>query len=653
MAFYVVPRVVSNLPVYNAATSSNDTYGSIFFDVFDDFTGQPANGNGLQVTFNETVNGLFNARRGTTLYQSSEEIYQNILLERLGGNDPYYLEISIEGYIQPAGTTYPGGGPTITDVLVLIPAHVGGGIGLVLIKATNDNMSNLQYFIDDIPVNPRFFGLTAGPHVAKVVDSISNRQAVFPFVMPSDEPLLIKSPDADVVSGVKSRWNAAFNPVVFTYQRRDFKVTNVQNNNGFACIYTREAVTGLKENDQVYLNVDKYQGLFAVKSITDTTVTLNFAFIDNTEGKTGFMNSDTLRPYFKLVTRLTYTDPDTGAVQQSEYRHSPNPRNGLVEADYSGVLRSLVTPQSLSRYSETNHNDRNLCASYTVSYREDWEGLADDRWFGVEGTNYVTYSAMQVQAAGGGNMAPFVPYSEGSQARFVTDFKEPAYSVGYPFDISFIYSELLGEHGYYLHMTMLDINRRTLGDPITQDLKKQIGLNRLLLSADTYHDNCWYLRINVRRNGASGPIQVTEDKIIRVDRTIDVNSVYLRWIGYNGSWEYYRFVWNQEMSLNVQNAVTVKRYVYDYENTQGGEDTISKEAAAGIKVFAEDLSVADIRGLQSLKTSPKVQWLASRNPLQWQTVIVATGSTVEYETQMGTYAYQLQFTLPGVVVQTM
>ncbi|WP_342644665.1 hypothetical protein [Mucilaginibacter sp. CSA2-8R] len=649
MALSVNVTYQYNSPVYNSANNGYDTYGTITFEVIDDNTGQPASGNGLQVYYTELDNNFSHGQYSVSISGTSAVVYPYQLL-RSTGYQTSSITVTVDQYIQPGGALGPDGGPTITDVLILLPAHIAGGTGVVLIKATNDNMSNLQYFIDDVPVNPRFSGLTAGLHEAKVVDGISNRQAKFAFDMPLDEPFLLGTPEKEILPGINSRWNAAFNPVVFTYQRRDFKVTDVQNNNGRACIYTRDAITGLQKDDEVYLDADPYVGLFKVLSATDTTVTLNTDFID---AATGFMNSDTLRPYFKVVSRLTYTDPETGAAQQSEFRHSPNPRNGRVEADYSGVLRSLVNPQSVSKYDEINHNDPNLCASYTVSYRKDWEGLADDRWFGIGDAFYVTYSAMQVQAAGGGNMAPFIPNSEGSVARFVTDFKEPAYSAGYPFDSGFIYSELLGGHQYYLHITMLDVNRRTLGNPITHNLVRQVGLNRLLIGANNYPDNCWYLRINVRRDSGAGPVQVTEDKMIRIDRAIDVNSVYLRWIGYSGSWEYYRFVWNQEMSLNVQNAVTVKRYVYDYENTEGTEDTISKEAATGIKVFAEDLPVADIRALQSLKTSPKVQWLASRNPLRWQTVIVATGSAVEYETQMGTYAYQLQFTLPGVVVQTL
>jgi hypothetical protein len=653
MALYVVVTPRPYPSVYNSNYGTTDTYGDIVFNVYDDNNNQPASGNGLQVIYNELENGRFIIQKSRTILGTSDEVYTNVLLERMGGYQSYYFDISIESYVQPAGTIYQGNGPTITGVRILQTAHLSGN-GVMLTVANSSDGSDLQYFIDDLgPFNPRFDGLTAGWHTAKVRDQ-NGREASLVFFMPDDEPFLVDTPNKELLpnSNINSRWHAAFNPLVFAYQRKDFRVTDVQSVNDNPCLYTREAVTGLNKGDLVYVNADPYQGIFTVKSATDTTVTLDVVFISNSAGATGFMNSDTLRPYYKLVSEISYTDPDTRAQKQSEYRHSPNPRNGRTEADYSGVLRSLVTTKSDSYYDQLNYNDTNLCASYSVRYREEWEGGPDDRWFQIPGYFYVTYSAMQVQSKWGSNMGKFVPFIQGSQALFVTDFKEPAYTPGYPFDIGFIYSELLYDIPYDLHITQLDVNRRTMSDPIVHRLAKQIGLNRLLLSTTGYFDNCWYLRLKIYGDN-NGPVQVTEDKVIRIDRAIDVNSVYLRWIGYSGSWEYYRFVWNQEVSLNVQNAVTVKRYVYDYENTEGTEDTISKEAAAGIKVFAEDLSVADIRGLQSLKTSPKVQWLASRNPMRWQTVIVATGSAVEYETQLGTYAYQLQFTLPGVVVQTL
>jgi hypothetical protein len=652
MALYVVPTPRRDQSVYDSNSGTTDTRGDIIFNVYDDSNNQPVNGNGLKVYYNELESGRYIMQKSVTILGTSEQVYTDILLERLGGYQSYYFDVSIESYEQPAGTTYQGNGPTITDVLILQTAHQFYN-GVVLIVAKSSDGSDLQYIIDITPVNPRFSGLTAGKHTAKVRD-VNGRETSLDFIMPDDEPFLVDTPNKELITGtnINSRWHAAFNPLVFAYQRKDFRVTDVQSVNDNPCLYIREAVTGLKFKDMVYINAGPYQGMFTVKSATDTTVTLDVAFNSNSAGATGFMNSDALRPYYKIVSEITYTDPETGILTTSQYRHSPNPRNGRTEADYSGVLRSLVTPKSDSGYDQLNYNDPHLCASYSVRYREDWEGGPNDRWFQIPGNFYVTYSAMQVQSKWGSNMGKFVPFIQGSQALFVTDFKEPAYTPGYPFDIGFIYSEIMYEIPYYMHITQLDVNRRSISDPISYRLEKKVGLNRLLFSKNRYEDNCWYLRIKVYGDN-NGPVQVTEDKVVRVDRTIDVNSVYVRWIGYSGSWEYYRFVWNQEMSLNVQNAVTVKRYIYDYQETEGAEDTISKEAAAGIKVFAEDLSVADIRGLQSLKTSPKVQWLSSRNPMRWQTVIVATGSAVEYETQLGTYAYQLQFTLPGVVVQTL
>src|SRR6185312_8383976 len=113
----------------------------------------------------------------------------------------------------------------------------------------------------------------------------------------------------------------------------------------------------------------------------------------------------------------------------------------------------------------------------------------------------------------------------------------------------------------------------------------------------------------------STPHTVTQSQTIRIDDAVDENSVYLRWIGLTGSWNYYRFVYNQEISLDVQNATIIKNYVTDWENQQEIEEVISKDAGQKMKVLAEDLSVNDIRGLQSIKYSPKVQMLINKNPV--------------------------------------
>lgn len=668
-----------DLPEYSSEGFIVNGYINIV--IYNSENGQITDGDYLNVQVVQVLDGIVGNPETVTVIGRVKQLRQGVLRQVVNGQTVFDIDYRIMGVEQgnkPAQP--PQGGPTITEVQIIKKADINGAHGAVLTVASSPYMP-LSYYIDDIPLPQQFNDITTGYHVAKVIDANGN-EASLRFYVPQVQPILVSDPGMSASPGNVSRWNAAFNPIMFTYRRNDFDIIGVEQNAGNAVLHLAESMAGLPNGHRVYVNAGVYKGTFTVKSVTGTRVEIERPYSGDAQG---YLNSDTLRPYYKVKTEISYTDEATSTLAVKEYSHSPNPQTGMVEADVSGFLKTLVQPVDGSNYTQANYRDANLAASYTVRYQETWEGMDQPQWIALPDTYYVTYSAMQVQAAYGGNMAPYVPFKTNSHARFVTDFAEPAYSYGYPFDLGFIYGEDLAGLQLYSRLELLDINRNPLptgtinsyllnedgsfllntdgsrliiasqtfaANVLHTAAVEHVGLNRLLING-VYPNQAYYLRIALCYNNAGGtPVQVTESKIVRIDKSIDHNSVYLRWLGYSGSWEYYRFVWNQEISLNVQNAVTIKKYGYDYQNTQGFEETVYRDAAKGIKVFAEDLSVADIKGLQSIKTSPKVQWLSSTNPMRWQTVTLGTGNTVEYETQMGQYAFNLQFTLPAINVQT-
>jgi hypothetical protein len=181
---------------------------------------------------------------------------------------------------------------------------------------------------------------------------------------------------------------------------------------------------------------------------------------------------------------------------------------------------------------------------------------------------------------------------------------------------------------------------------------EQLGLNRLLINY-SFANDVYFINVTLKYIGDDGVTHtVTQTQTIRIDDMVDDQSVYLRWIGLTGCWNYYRFVYNQEVSLDVQNAVIIKNYVSDWANQNSIEEVISKTAGQKMKVMAEDLSVNDIKGLQSIKYSPKVQMLISKNPVKWQTVVLNTATFAEYETRNGQAPFSVTFNLPGLNIQS-
>ncbi len=108
----------------------------------------------------------------------------------------------------------------------------------------------------------------------------------------------------------------------------------------------------------------------------------------------------------------------------------------------------------------------------------------------------------------------------------------------------------------------------------------------------------------------------------------------------------------KEISLDVKKATIIKNLVTDWENQQGIEEVISKTAGQKMKVMAEDLPVADIKGLQAIKYSPKVQMLVNKKPVKWQTIVINTATFSEYETRNGQAPFSITFNMPSINIQT-
>jgi hypothetical protein len=672
-----------------------------------DENGILTNGNYDTVSYEQLFNGNSAGVQQVQFAGTSTTILYQVLKEEYSYDNSSYYDVRIVGDVIPKNGTYSP--PTYCDAkisTVIIDrkeSNAGSKDGQITIQGTS-SAGSLEYSIDGInwQANSTFTGLSGGGYVAYLRDARSC-PASLTFTVDTMSNLLVADPATALPGGNVSRWSAAFNPIVFTYQRRDFEVTGITaqpyTNNTIVSVNAAVSVTSnnntvsVKVEDMVYLKTSAYDGVYRVISVDvyDNTLMLDVPFKEGSS--TGFININKLRPYYQVNTKIEYQDKITGQVKTITCTHRPN-QSGVTKADISSFLQSLLRAKDDSTFTQTNYRDDNLSACYSVSYAEVWQDVATGKdtvhpYISAGNPYYVMFAARQLGDANGGNMAAYVPFKTvdgpSRRARWVTDFAEPAYSSGYPFDIGFIYGEDLAGLDLYCETTALDINRQPVkggvestyllnedksfllntdgskltimrqpvtSEPTTQGLAKQIGLNRLRINSN-FSSQVRYFNISLKYADGDGTIHtVTQTQTIQVDDAGDEQSVYLRWIGLSGSWNYYRFVYNQEVTLDVQNAVIVKNHILDWANQDAMEDVISKSAGVKMKVMAEDLSVADIKGLQSIKYSPKVQMLVNKNPVKWQTVVLNTATFAEYETRNGQAPFSITFNLPALNVQT-
>ncbi len=702
--------IIAKIDYSHTYVTGTQTNGQVYISLFDAATGQPTNGNDVVISYTQNINGVI--ENGTiTIPGQTSPIYTGLLGDTSTG---YYTNFSITNV-----GTVPNPAPPVNQCDLTInfinaddlESAPGAADAQITVNATS-SYGPIMYSLDNVnfQASPTFTGLTGGVTTVYVTDA-NGCIASSTIIILITSNLLISDPSVSLTGGNISRWNAAFNPVVFTYQRKDFEVTaiNLDTLSGNAAVSvgcdTTAIAAAIAANNQatanatllnvvltninpvnVYINAGNYNGVFQVNSVSGTgQLILNTPYMSTA---TGYININLLRPYYQVRTQITYQDPISG--QQNAIISTNRPDNtGLVKADISSFLQSLLRAMDSSNFTQINYRDSNLSASYQIAYTEYWDGKLTGSqtltYIPIGNPYYVLYAAKQLGDKYGGNLAAYVPFlsvtDSGQLAQWVTDFAEPAYSNGYPFDIGFIYSDALIGLNLYCELTLLDINRNPLSGGqqtsyllnddgswlLNQDGSKliianqtavstpipgQLGLNRLLVNA-SFDPDVYYFTLALMYNDSSGVAHtVTQTQTVRIDDAVDEQSVYLRWIGLTGCWNYYRFVYNQEVSLDVQNAVIIKNYVSDWQNQDGIEEVIGKSAGQKIKVMAEDLSVADIKGLQSIKYSPKVQMLVNKNPVKWQTIVLNTATFSEYETLNGQAPFSVTFNLPSINIQT-
>lgn len=649
-------------------------------NIFDD-DGNPTNGNYITVYYQQYANGNpVGGIQSVQIAGLSVSIYYAIAPT----DGPNFIITSVT---PPPITPPPPTTPDLKIVSIEITqkADSAGLNGKVNINATSSFLPILYYIDDVLQSGSQNLTVTSGPHVAKVTDAIDT-EVTQPFTVLKLDSILYKDP-SKTVDGLVSRWNAAFNPIVFEYHRKDFDVTGIAQDSATLKpkIVVNTDISGIALNDYVYLNAGLTNGLSTylgayqvINKIGTNTLVIDTDYVAP-DSISGFMNSDTLKPYYKVITKIKYVDPGTGRF--NTIISTNRPINSITKADLSSFLQSILNPQpDQSDYTQINYRDMGLAASYQISYGEAWENN-DPEYTNVETPYYVTDAAMQLQQAGGGNMFDYVTQPGGVQlAKWLTDFNEPSYSTSFPFDVSFIYSEQIAGRQLYYKIILLDINRQPLGTNaytsfllnedgsyllnndgskliiarqqlVNTPIVEHVGLNRLLIGQD-FGPDCYYLNLQLFYDEDTTHIPVTQPIIVKIDKVCANNWVYLRWIGLTGSWNYFRFNYNQTKTLDIQNPVIIKDYVSDWENSEGIERVISKDAGPKTQLYADALSKDDIDGMRALKAGCRVQMLMSKSPIKWQTIVVNSSTFTEYDTQNEFYEFGITFSTPSLNLQS-
>jgi hypothetical protein len=192
------------------------------------------------------------------------------------------------------------------------------------------------------------------------------------------------------------------------------------------------------------------------------------------------------------------------------------PRASTLKVDISHELRSYLYSQYNPDFSGSfNYKDVGSTLKCYVKYQlvtiESGNTLISGSIISDE-TNYIyaTNSAKQIKEVYGQNMGEYVPFGIDGiiKAKFLTKFEEPVYFSGYPFTLSFIFSDLIVGHEIKLIEDRLNINGSSITNEETNLSKAYNHSINYLKLQDSYSVNVKYVDVSLSTGEASPELYV-------------------------------------------------------------------------------------------------------------------------------------------------
>lgn len=482
-------------------------------------------------------------------------------------------------------------------------------------------------------------------------------------------------------SSLSSKWLGSVHPILFNMQRVDYYANSAQNDGLGNLKFTVISNTGPDFAIGDTIKIASAPPFIAYNiSAEVTALVVNPTSFDVTVASPYTVNNPLYilinRPDYRLEVEIFEFKPASNAflsVAKSLWR--PDPK-GLALVDVSAYIGKDMDHRNASAYNVRNWKDQNATSRFYILWREYYTGSAANQYGSPADIYSVAKVAKQVGDQYGQNLGEFIPYADNdaaitNRAKFLTDFEEPTYWPGYPWDIGFVYAETIQGQDITLEEDRIDAGGNVIGhEDDNIDKTQSLAVNRLrpIFPSDSpaYAGQVAALKIWLELGGVSvedyvaedyvldgytatvppvapGPVtpyRITEEKTIRVNQACHASPVYLSWCGPLGR--------NYWLFDGVKTYNTPSKSLGDYQNepldlatAEERERNIGRSSGDVIKLGAI-VDGNDYRGLKTIAGSPFVQlWTGSG----WKTVSVKNAS-FDYDTKEDRAEVKIEIELP-------
>lgn len=294
-------------------------------------------------------------------------------------------------------------------------------------------------------------------------------------------------PYADV-NGETSKWNAVHHPINYVVSRQDQQV-QVRWVTSPGTVFIR--LVGLVASEAVvghYIQYFSPSGLvytWQIAVILGDIIGVNTTLAGTEYG--GYVNYITTRTNYYIETEVFHVDQTNTYISLGKMRHVMR-TDGTVEINVATWLSTKAVYPNYFNYDVINKAMFGEGGRYAIKFIEYYNGKSHivSDLFKI---NFWTNSAKQIGEVHGSNMGEYVPTLDDTRpvrAKFQTSFDKVTYFEGYPFSLSFIYSDNIANKFITREEERFDLNGVSLSTLSTNiNPAHRFNVNRLMI-AESY-----------------------------------------------------------------------------------------------------------------------------------------------------------------------
>lgn len=473
-----------------------------------------------------------------------------------------------------------------------------------------------------------------------------------------------------------SKWVAAWHPVIWQFQRRDFDLVGCEeytgSGGGWQLTVSGDQTAEIVVGDTIYIynatNInsnavvtDCYYSapntIIVVDYTADTDPAFTDGFINLVEKRTGYFVE--MEIYDDSFVTKMFDDP-------AIFRDNAT---GLIKGDIQTWLQTRINQLRTSLYQDygsTVINDDFLGSAYGLKIREYWNEAGYGAWDWVRDEandpeiNYYVNAVKYIGDQYGQNMALFVPlasstigeWSTGGKnlGKFLTMFESPTFFQGYPFDLSFIWDPSLPDNGITTKIVEVDadINTDVLAS-LTTTFVDYSGHVCRVIPTMAWTAGVYVRSFTLRATKGITNTAISESLMVYYNDGCVNNAEFFRWLNPRGGFDYWLFVKAQDYAHETGDEQVFEPFIENLADANARAITLTKDAQLTIKIGAENLSAQQINGLIWMTSSIMVQrhmGLDENNDHKWQTCRVKPGSFQYYKTDENKFSIEMVIVPP-------